>query len=84
MLRATFFGLGLFVALLGGSFLLIDQVTLNITDDGSRESGVRGMFTAITPERKTVFSPPDWAAFSLMSVGSVTMLYSVALPKKPN
>jgi hypothetical protein len=26
--------------------------------------------------------PPDWAAFSLLSVGTVTMLYAVALPRK--
>ena len=33
--------------------------------------------------RKQVIDPPEWAAFSLMSIGTVTMLYSVALPKKP-
>ena len=29
-----------------------------------------------------VFDPPEWLAFSLMSVGTVTMLYAIALPKR--
>ncbi|MBW3538697.1 MAG: hypothetical protein KY476_00355 [Planctomycetes bacterium] len=29
-----------------------------------------------------IVDPPDWAAFSLMSLGTVTMLYAIALPKK--
>ena len=29
-----------------------------------------------------VIDPPDWAAFSLMSIGSVTMLYSFAVPRR--
>ena len=32
--------------------------------------------------RPRVIDPPDWAAFSLLSVGAVTMLYAIALPKK--
>jgi hypothetical protein len=31
---------------------------------------------------KKDFVPPDWAPWSLMSVGAVTMLYSVTLPKR--
>jgi len=33
-------------------------------------------------DHKRVIDPPEWAAFSLMSIGTVTMLYTVALPKK--
>lgn len=80
MMRSVFFSSGLFVALWGVSFLLVDKVVLNVKDD-SRQTSFRGLFTS-SPERKPVFDPPDWAAFSLMSVGAVTMLYSVALPKK--
>ena len=81
MMRSVFFSAGLFVALWGVSFLLVDKVVLNVKDD-SRQTSFRGLFTSVSPERKQVFDPPDWAAFSLMSVGAVTMLYSVALPKK--
>ncbi len=82
MLRATFFAIGLFVALWGVSFLFIDKVVLTKKAEPTREAGFRGMFTAVNAQQQRIIDPPDWVAFSLMSVGSVTMLYSVALPKK--
>ncbi|MGQ0637684.1 MAG: hypothetical protein ACT4QC_24160 [Planctomycetaceae bacterium] len=83
MVRATFFAVGLFVTLWGVGLLFVDKFVLTMKSEMPQPSGFRGLFTAITPERKQVIDPPEWAAFSLMSVGTVTMLYSVALPKKP-
>ena len=83
MVRSIFFSSGMFVAMWGVTFLMVDKMILNVKDDTpAKQAGFRGLFTSTTPERKKVFDPPDWAAFSLMSVGTVTMLYSVALPKK--
>ena len=86
MLRATFFAAGLFVGLWGISLLFIDKLVLNTDEVQARDEGVRGLFTTANTgadgAQQAVFDPPDWAAFSLMSIGSVTMLYSVALPKK--
>ena len=92
MLRATFFSSGLFIALWGTAFLFVDQVVLNVQEDYAQQQyqqnnqGFRGLFASnnqaqMMPRRK-VLNPPDWAAFSLMSIGSVTMLYAAALPKK--
>ena len=83
MVRAVFFAIGLFIALWGGSFLVIDKLVLNSDAEHPWQGGFRGLFGAASPARKKVIDPPDWAAFSLMSVGTVTMLYAVALPKKP-
>lgn len=83
MLRSTFFAAGLFVALWGAMFLAVDKMVLNIKDDSIRPVGFRAMFTTSSSmERKKVFDPPEWAGFSLISIGAVTMLYAVALPKK--
>lgn len=157
MLRASFFGTGLFVALWGVSFLFIDQVTLvedsqqtaqnaaanqgqgqsasntpsqaaagnrapNMVAQNAvrqnaqpvsqpvsqpfgagarqapqRPTGFRGSYSppastangtadpaagGLKLKRPRVINPPDWAAFSLMSIGAVTMLYAVALPRK--
>jgi len=97
MLRATFFAAGMFVALWGTAFLFVDQIVLNVPEDYAQQQyqqqqyqqqnqGFRGLFASNTqPQygpRGRVLSPPDWAAFSLMSIGSVTMLYAAALPKK--
>ncbi len=80
-MRASFFAIGLFVTLCGASLLFIDRIALK-ADTGSmqRQPGLRAMM-GFRPQPK-VIDPPDWAAFSLLSVGSVTMLYSFALPSK--
>ena len=82
MVRAVFFALGLFIALWGGAFLVIDKLVL-ASDEAPVQAGFRGLFGGVASAKKKVVDPPDWAAFSLMSVGTVTMLYAVALPKKP-
>jgi hypothetical protein len=84
MMRSTFFAAGLFLALWGVTFLFVDKIELKLKSDPKPEPGFRGLLTRVTttPQPRKVISPPDWAAFSLMSLGAVTMLYAVALPKK--
>lgn len=82
MLRSCFFSVGLFVTLWGAALLFVDKLILTEQNDVQPERGISAMFSSVTPERQKVVDPPDWAAFSLMSVGAVTMLYAVALPKK--
>lgn len=82
MLRSTFFSIGLFVTLWGVSLLFVDKLVLSSRQEAMRNQGFRGMFSQMTQPRQQTYDPPDWAAFSLLAIGSVTMLYSVALPKK--
>lgn len=84
MLRSLFFAGGLFVALWGGSFLMVDEMVLTIKDEPKqqRDEEFRGLFMSKDSSDRKVFNPPEWVAFSLMSIGTVTMLYAVALPKR--
>jgi hypothetical protein len=82
MVRSIFCSIGVFVLLWGISFLMIDKIVWTFKDETQQEPGFRGMFTSVNEERQKVFDPPDWMAFSLLSAGAVTVLYSVALPKK--
>jgi len=82
MLRSIFFATGMFVALWGVSLLFIDSIVLKTETEETRAQGFRGLFSSSASQGQKVFDPPDWAAFSLMSIGSVTMLYAVALPNK--
>lgn len=84
MLRATFFSMGLFVSMWGAVFLFADKVILH--DNGEkldRDKNIRGMLSnqQIEKDIRRVIDPPDWAAFSLLSIGSVTALYAIALPR---
>jgi len=85
LLRASFFATGQFVLFAGISLLMFDKLVLFKSDAPERKEGLRGMLAkpqTVAEEKREVIDPPDWAAFSLMSVGSVTMLYAIALPKK--
>ena len=82
MVRTTFFAIGFCLAMFGASFLLVDKFVLKLKSDSRRDPGTRALFVSLSPDRQNVFDPPDWLAFSMLSVGSVTMLYSIALPKK--
>ena len=80
-MRTVFLALGLFVALTGISLLFVDKVVLTAKADDRPSGDIRGFF-AINSERQKVIDPPEWVAFNLISVGTITVLYSVALPKK--
>ena len=82
MLRSCFFSVGLFVTLWGVTFLFVDKLVLKVDGEAARGEGFRGMFSAVGGQNDREIDPPDWAAFSLMSVGAVTMLYAIALPRK--
>jgi hypothetical protein len=72
MWRALFLALGAYGCLLGLQCLVIDKAVI------ARRGGVAESET-IMP-RDVV--PPDWAPWSLMSAGAVTILYSFTLPRK--
>ena len=81
MLRASFFAGGMFIIMLGISTMFVDKLVLHGQEDSRRDPNFRGMFTSVNADRQHVFDPPDWAGFSLLSVGGITILYSLALPK---
>jgi hypothetical protein len=87
MLRAIFVSWGLFLAMSGGSLLLVDKMVLTFQDEPAEDATqddeeFRGLFMGKSVDDRKVFDPPEWLAFSLMSVGTVTMLYAIALPKR--
>jgi hypothetical protein len=76
MWRALFIALGFFCCLLGVECLLIEKAVLY---DREADESVYGS-TKLGRAREVV--PPDWAPWSLMSAGAVTMLYSFTIPKR--
>lgn len=87
--RNQFFMLGVFLVLLGVQFRLVDSVTLNehttqflaTRTQSKATSGLASILPTSTIPRK-VLHPPQWLGWSLLSVGAVCILHSLAM-KKP-
>jgi hypothetical protein len=75
MWRSFFLALGAFAVIFGAECLAIDRAVLSL-----RHEPVAGFMQDAGRHRE--FVPPDWAPWSLMSFGAVTMLYSFTIPKK--
>lgn len=80
MIRALFFGLGAFVGLWGLSFVAVDGVVLSASE-ASQPSRVLQAISQTAPDGRRMIDPPDWLGFTLVGMGGLTMLYSVALPR---
>jgi hypothetical protein len=86
--RNQFFMAGLVFLFLGIQFRLIDSFTLNEKttrflasrmQDKSQAS--TGLLAQATPMARKVLQPPQWVGYALLSVGSVLVLHSLAMPK---
>ena len=84
--RNQFFMAGVFLVLLGVQFRLLDSVTLNEKATeflAAHTSSSAASITSFLPSvPKKVLHPPQWLGWSLMSIGAVCILHSLAM-KKP-
>ena len=86
--RNQFFMVGIFLVLLGVQFRLLDSATLNTKTTeflakraSANPMGLAAMFASSGAGNKVVH-PPQWIGWSLMSIGAVCILHSLAM-KKP-
>jgi hypothetical protein len=78
--RAFFLGTGVYVALFGATLFLVDRITL-VAHSASTSSAFLTWLTTNASGEGRVLNPPDWAPYTLVAVGTVTVLYAIALPK---
>jgi hypothetical protein len=74
MWRSLFIGLGISAVIIGVECLGVEKAVLH-----SRETKAPGLLPIVQREGAREISPPDWAPWSLLSAGTVTMLYSFTL-----
>lgn len=77
MWRSLFLALGCTACLLGGECLILDRAILR-----AREEAPQGFGSMGEPGRRREITPPEWAPWSLLSAGAVTMLYSFTVPNR--
>jgi hypothetical protein len=78
MWRALALAIGISLCILGGECLLIDKAVLASSKPAASESTLGGG-TAKDPKE---IQPPEWAPWTLISMGAVVMLYSFTIPKR--
>ena len=76
MWRAFFLAVGTYACLLGGECLALEKAVLKTRNDRAA-----GLIEASASRQREII-PPDWAPWSLLSVGAVTVLYSFTIPKR--
>ncbi len=79
MIRSFFLSVGMFVLFCGAAFLVIDRIVLKTgQEQGNQEiAAVQSYFLQVNGDNKHELTPPDWSAYGLMAVGSLTILYTV-------
>jgi hypothetical protein len=77
MLRAFFLAMGICCLIMGLECLVVEKAELAGGEVNSASSFAR----AAVPSYREV-EPPEWAPWSLMSVGAVVILYTFTIPKK--
>lgn len=80
-MRAFFLAVGFCLMFLGVETLLLDKAVLNIKQTRRRTTPLQSMIS-VNYDQKMVIDPPTWVGYALLSSGAVTVLYSIALPKK--
>lgn len=87
--RPQMYMAGLIVLLLGLHFRIVDSVVLNEPatkfvaerfESGELASTTPNWFVQTMPVKKTI-TPPKWIGWSLLSVGGVLVLHSLAMRK---
>jgi hypothetical protein len=77
MLRAFFLATGICCLILGLECLVVEKAELA----GDSTSTAANFARQTMPSYREI-EPPEWAPWSLMSVGAVVILYTFTIPKK--
>ena len=81
MWRSFFLAAGLYSCILGAQCLAVEKAVL--TSRQPQPTGALSfMRSTLDATRNREIIPPDWAPWTLMSAGAVTILYSFTIPKR--
>jgi hypothetical protein len=78
MWRAFFMGVGVFVCLLGAECMVTDRF---VFASESKPAPISPVFASAATAKKRELVPPEHAPWTLLSIGAVSILYSLTLPK---
>jgi hypothetical protein len=81
LMRPLFIGIGLSLLMGGVSLLFVERVIMRDTAEMA-EAKMPDLFVRAAPAQKYVVTPPAWIPLTMLTGGGLTVLYSLALPRK--
>lgn len=82
MWRSLFLAMGAFSVIAGLECLVCDKAILASRNEVTAEGLFANPNSAADAVKRREIVPPEWAPWSLLSGGAVTMLYSFTIPKR--
>jgi hypothetical protein len=82
MWRSIFLALGIVLCTLGAECLVMEKAVL--ASDKPLAQATSSLFLSTSAQVDNEIKPPDWAPWTLMSLGAVVILYSYSIQRQHN
>jgi hypothetical protein len=82
MWRSLFLAVGVSCCLLGAQALAVEKAVLHASQPAASANSLPFIGGGFQTARRREIVPPDWAPWTLISAGAVTILYSFTLPAR--
>ena len=79
MWRSLFLAAGIVLCILGGECLIMEKAVLAKSEPEPEQNA--SFFSEPTSPTNEI-KPPDWAPWTLLSVGAVVIIYSYSIPRR--
>ena len=79
MIRALLFAFGLVGTLIGAGLFYVDSISLKISSDDKHPHWIN-LFCSSGSNGSLIIDPAEWLPYTLVGMGALTVLYSIALP----
>jgi len=82
MWRAMFLATGAYLVILGAECLGVEKIMLNVKGPATAAKEEYLYSSAPPAAKKLTMTPTDWAPWSLISTGSIVMIWSFTIPRR--
>ena len=82
MLRAFFCAVGISLVIMGGECLVVEKAVLTETKQQVAHNSFLQVAAEVPAHGGRVVEPPEWAPWTLLSVGTVILLYAFTVSRE--
>jgi hypothetical protein len=82
MLRAFFCAVGISLIILGAECLVVEKAVLAETKQQVQQNSFMQFAAEVPSQAGRVVDPPEWAPWTMLSVGTVILLYAFTVSRE--